>query len=166
MKLKHLIQRKRLKEHVKALYPKMDGVWKSLKFYFRKTTKVGIYNNMELREFVSNVISDVTGAIQDCQNGNGTSAVISPLNINQGDFIVTPQCRYTVSHIDFEVCVSAETGNTTDGETRGVITVLSAVIGAKVGTSFTGKDENITKVRFSIPLVYPSVPVGEHKVSP
>ena len=121
---------------------------------------------MELREFVSNVISDVTGAIQDCQNGNGTSAVISPLNINQGDFIVTPQCRYTVSHIDFEVCVSAETGNTTDGETRGMITVLSAVIGAKVGTSFTGKDENITKVRFSIPLVYPSVPVDGHKVFP
>ena len=120
---------------------------------------------MELKDFIKNVLSDITEAIQECQDGKSSPAVISPSNVgNGGDFIMTPSGKIMINKIDFEVTVSAEMGESTSGEVKGMINVISAAIGSKVGTSSTGKDESTTKIKFSIPVIYPSVPVDERSL--
>ena len=56
-----------------------------------------------------------------------------------------------ISNVDFEVSVSVGSSN----EVAGKITVLSALVGG----GSTNRDENVTKVRFSIPVVLPFVHV-------
>lgn len=116
---------------------------------------------MELKDFIKNVLADITEAIQESQDGKSCSAIVSPMNVgNGGDFILTPSGKLMVNKIDFEVTVSAEMGKSINGEAKGMINVLSAAIGSKVGASSTGRDENTTKIKFSIPVIYPSVPVN------
>lgn len=119
---------------------------------------------MELKDFIKNVLADIANAIQESQGNTSQPAIISPMNVCNGDYILTPKGKVMVNMINFEVVVSAESGSSVNGEVKGVISVISAAIGSKVGASSTGKDENTTKIKFSIPVVYPSVFVEQKKI--
>lgn len=120
---------------------------------------------MELKDFIKGVLADITDAIQDIQGNTSQPAIISPMNLGNGDYIVTNKGKVMVNKVDFEVVVSAESRESVNGEIKGVVSVISAAIGSKVGASSTGKDENITKIRFSIPVVYPSAFVEQKKIT-
>ena len=75
-----------------------------------------------------------------------------------------------ISYIDFEVAVSASSENLNNGEKTGGVEVSGSVIGVRFGGKFGGKsvseenkqvNENVSKIKFSIPVIYPTQPVKE-----
>lgn len=103
---------------------------------------------MELKDFVKGVIFDITNAIKECQEELDNGTIVSPTSVNPKEDIKTSDGYLHVSSIEFEVSVTASSSN----EVGGKITVLSALTG---GAENKSKDENISKIKFSIPLVYP-----------
>ncbi len=110
---------------------------------------------MELKEFIKGVISDITNAIKECQNEIQNGSIISPPNGSTGQHMSIQNRAYEISHIDFEVAISAET-KTTESKEGGIgINVLSAFIGGKTSDNETLNSENVSRVKFSIPIVLP-----------
>ena len=123
---------------------------------------------MELKEFIKEVISDVTNAIKECQEELSNGAIISPTNSRAEEKIKSTSGDLKISYIDFEVAVTAVTSTGSNGETQKGVEVSGSVFGINVGGKLGGKstneenkqvNENASKIRFSIPLVYPT-----HKV--
>ena len=107
---------------------------------------------MELKDFVKGVIFDITNAVKECQQELDNGAIICPTNSGAKEQVLSRKDgALTVSNVDFEVSVSVGSSN----EFAGKITVLSALVGG----GSTNRDENVTKVRFSIPVVLPFVHV-------
>lgn len=106
---------------------------------------------MELKDFVKGVIFDITNAVKECQQELNNGAIICPTNSSSKEKVLSDEGLLTISNIDFEVSVSVGSSN----ETGGKITVMSAIISGGFGIGNTTKDENVSKVRFSIPVVLP-----------
>ena len=121
---------------------------------------------MELKDFVKGVILDVTNAIKECQDEVDNGAIISPTNSKATEKIKATSGDLKISYIDFEVAVTAGTSTGINGEIGGGIKVLSSFIGAKTGADNKETNENISKVKFSIPVVYPTFGVKERPNSP
>lgn len=126
---------------------------------------------MELKDFVKTAISDITDAIAECQKELENGSYIAPTvgRSTQGK-IETKEGNLFVSNIDFEVSVIASTNESSNGKTKKGIEVCGSVLGISIkggigsksiGDSSTLSNENITKIRFSIPVIYPSVKVKE-----
>ena len=93
---------------------------------------------MELKDFVKGVIFDITNAVKECQQELNNGAIICPTNSNTKEQVFSDKDgSLTISNVDFEVSVSVGSSNETGG---------------KINTT---KDENVSKVRFSIPVVLP-----------
>lgn len=118
---------------------------------------------MELKDFIKGVIFDITNAVKECQQELDNGAIIAPSNIYWSKTQVNPEGKgsLTVSDIDFEVSVSVGSSN----EVSGKITVLSAIVAGGIGGGNTTKDENVSKVKFSIPVVLPPHHVQKEKFS-
>lgn len=116
---------------------------------------------MELKDFVKGVILDVTNAVKECQDEIDNGAIISPTNRKAAETIETEEGRLQISYIDFEVAVTAGTATGINGEVSGRIKVLSSLIGGKIGGESQETDENTSRVKFSIPIIYPRIIVKE-----
>lgn len=116
---------------------------------------------MELKDFIKGVIFDITNAVKECQQELNNGAIIAPTgNWNNKNHIQSKELSaLTVSDIDFEVSVSVGSSN----EIAGKITVRSAIVAGNIGSGNTTKDENVSKVRFSIPVVLPPYHVQNAK---
>ena len=77
-----------------------------------------------------------------------------------------------ISYIDFEVAVSATTETGSNGEVKTGIEVSGTVLGLNIGGKLGGNvsneenkqvNENLSKIKFSIPIVYPTVTVNERQ---
>ena len=112
---------------------------------------------MELKDFIKGVIFDITNAVKECQQELNNGAIIAPTgNWNNKNHIQSKELSaLTVS----EVSVSVGSSN----EIAGKITVLSAIVAGSIGSGNTTKDENVSKVRFSIPVVLPPYHVRNAK---
>lgn len=118
---------------------------------------------MELKEFIKGVISDITNAVKECQDEVQNGSIISPPNGSTEQRMSLQNRPYEISHIDFEVAITAET-KTTESKEGGIgISVLSAFIGGKTSDDETLNSENVSKVRFSIPIVLPPSDTKEEK---
>lgn len=110
---------------------------------------------MELKEFIKTTILDITDAVrelQDIKNG----ALISPgCNKCRRASMLNKLDNEENSNIDFELYISEEQSNNINGEIKSKISVLPALLGAKVGGLSEGKNLNASKIRFSIPIIYP-----------
>lgn len=107
--------------------------------------------SMELKDFIKGVVSDITNAVKECQDELDNGAIISPTNINTKEGAKTENGRLSVSNIEFEVSVSTSSTN----ETGGKINVISAIVNGGIGSETRLSDGNVSKIRFSIPLIYP-----------
>lgn len=114
---------------------------------------------MELKEFIKGVVADVTNAIKECQEELDNGAIVSPTNRESNDTIDTDNGKLQISEIEFEVSVSASSSN----ESGGKINVLSAIINGGVNCENNNSNENVSKVKFSIPVIYPTCEVKERK---
>lgn len=102
---------------------------------------------MELKDFIKGVVA----AIKECQEELDNGAILSPTNIDTREGVKTENGFLTVSKIDFEVSVSTSSTN----ETGGKINVISAIVNGGIGSENKSSDDNVSKIKFSIPLIYP-----------
>lgn len=110
---------------------------------------------MELKEFIKGVISDITNAVKECQDELDNGAIICPTSHEAKGSLKTNNGNLVISDIDFEVSLSVSSSN----EDGGKINVVTALINGGVGVESKRANEDISKVKFSIPVVYPYVEV-------
>lgn len=120
---------------------------------------------MELKDFIKSVLFDVTEAVKECQEELKNGAIISPSNRSAEEKVRAVSGDLKISYIDFEVAVSASSENLNNGEKTGGVEVSGSVIGVRFGGKFGGKsvseenkqvNENVSKIKFSIPVIYPT----------
>jgi hypothetical protein len=115
---------------------------------------------MTLKDFIKTSIQDITSAIEECQKELQNGTILCPTNMN-GDFIVkSKQGNLNVSNIDFDVSVTTESIEQNDngaGFTLSVVSVLSVGVGSK--NIDTGKEYSASRIKFSIPIIYPMTAV-------
>jgi hypothetical protein len=116
---------------------------------------------MELKEFIKEVLNDVVLAVKESQEELITSnAVINPrVTVNKGkvidkEYALSKDFAYCVQAIDFEVALCDETGS----ENKRGIGVFLANIGAGIKDKENVKTSSVTNIKFSIPVILPSVP--------
>ncbi len=112
---------------------------------------------MELKEFIKTAISDITNAVSELQIELDNGAVINP-TISRGEYgkaVIVDQGVAPIEHLNFDVAVTAsETSGVEGGAKAGI-----SIFGAKVGAESSTKTENVSRLTFSIPLVYPATHV-------
>ncbi len=109
---------------------------------------------MELKDFIKGVIRDVTDAVSESQKELSNGAVVSPMDINndQKAYIMKGEKYITVSDIDFDIAITVSAESDKGGNVGGSIRVLSASFGGKVAVT----NEEVSRVKFSIPIVFSS----------
>lgn len=112
---------------------------------------------MELKDFIKQVLADVTNAVSESQQELKNGCVICPSNISvnsTGEHIHAKGGEtLKVSSIDFDVVVTVEK---VDG-VNAKFGVVAAVINGGASGSSSDKSQELSRIKFSIPLVYPRV---------
>lgn len=129
-----------------------------------RTVYTLLYRTMDLKDFVKGVILDITNAVKECQDEVSNGAIISPTNSKAAEKVRASNGDLKISYIDFEVAVTAGTATGVNGEVKGGIKVLSSFIGSKIGGDSKETNENTSKVKFSIPVIYPTFGVKERPI--
>lgn len=105
---------------------------------------------MELKEFVKLVISDITNAVKECQEEIDNGAIICPTSDSITGFRIEDNTKAVISNIEFELSVSETSLN----ESSNGIGVTSFIVG-KLNNGHKNENENLSKIKFSIPVVLP-----------
>lgn len=109
---------------------------------------------MELKEFIKAAITDITEAISDLQSGLENGTVINP-TLEQGEhgkcILIKNEVRI-IERLNFDVAVTASESSGMEGGAKAGISIF----GAKMGAETNAKTENVSRLTFSIPLVFPS----------
>ena len=121
---------------------------------------------MELKDFIKGVVFDITNAVKECQEELDNGAIVSPINgASDENKIKTMNGYFKVSNIDFEVAVSVDTETGEEGIAKRGIEVGGSALGLQFGAKIGDKsineriresNENTSKIRFSIPVIYPT----------
>ena len=112
---------------------------------------------MELKDFIKAAITDITEAISELQSELDNGAVINP-TIGRGEYgkaVFVDQGIAPIEHLNFDVAVTASEHSGIDGSAKAGINIF----GAKVGTESGARTENVSRLTFSVPIVYPSTHV-------
>lgn len=113
---------------------------------------------MELKDFIKNVLIDISTAIEECQGELSDRACVAPVLEmgNRGVDLKTKDGYAKVSQIDFDVAVTTETKDGSSSSAGGGIRVLNVI---KVGGKSTDESQNIhqsiSRVKFSVPMILP-----------
>ena len=116
---------------------------------------------MKLKEFIINALTDITSAIKDCQQDVENGAIFAPTNTKADNRINTPNGDLSVSEINFDVAVTVSSENSDGVSGGGGINVLGVTFGAKGSSEDKVVEATASRIKFSIPLVYP--PCGVKK---
>ena len=113
---------------------------------------------MELKDFIKNVLVDISTAIEESQDVLSQKACVAPLvtggNCTSG--IRTSNGYAKISDIDFDVAVTTESKDGTSSEAKGGIKVLDVInLGGGAKDERHNLSQSVSRVRFSIPIVYP-----------
>ena len=118
---------------------------------------------MELKDYVQSVLQQVGEGIAACngEKGRGDSIVANPAlksaQFFEGEmYAIDSQKRYIkVINIDFEVFITATSNSEADGR------IGISVFGA--GGSLKSEQSTTNKVKFSIPVLFPSAETGKQQ---
>ena len=116
---------------------------------------------MELKDFIKQVLSDIAGGITEAQTENETTAWIVPTLVigSNVEKVSTTKGYVPVRNIDFDVAVTSETNTkSSDGMTGGIKVVEFFHIGGKSQEESSAIQQNVSRVKFSIPMMLPSAP--------
>lgn len=108
---------------------------------------------MELKEFIKTAITDITEAISELQSELDNGAVINP-SISRGEYgkaVLVDQGVAPIEHLNFDVAVTATEASNVDGNAK----IGISIFGAKIGTESNAKTENVSRLTFSVPIVFP-----------
>ena len=112
---------------------------------------------MELKEFIKTAIADITNAVSELQSELNNGAIINP-SISRGEYgkaVLLENNVVPIEHLNFDVAVTASEASNIDGDVKAGISIF----GAKVGTETSAKTENVSRLTFSIPIVFPATHV-------
>ena len=99
---------------------------------------------MELKDFVKTVISDVVNAIVESQKDLNGVAIVNPASKIINHVGPTKDYFFDPQNLEFDIAISASND-------KG-ISVLSSLVGGKIDR----ENSEVSRVKFSIPIVYPS----------
>lgn len=118
---------------------------------------------MELREFIKDVLLEITSGVEDAQNGssvqNTNSAVISPImiksarttNVGGGFNSIKTESRIIDVSFDVQLIVS---DNDSNGSTTGIS--IAKAINFKKDSSANIHNELTQRVQFVVPVILPT----------
>lgn len=113
---------------------------------------------MELKEFIKTALTDIVSAVRETQEEVKEYATIAPL-VGLGDKKSAVGMQDGVAHIsniDFDVAVTTETKENTEKGIKAGIKVASVFnIGVGSNGDATETYQNISRIRFSIPVLLP-----------
>lgn len=113
---------------------------------------------MELKEFIKAAITDITDAISELQNELGNNAVVSPPMPSPIALKTLQQegKNRLISDIDFNVAITVGSVDSMEGNAgAGILQVFSA----KVNAGNESRSEKVSRISFSIPVIYPTAEV-------
>lgn len=120
---------------------------------------------MELKDFIKQVLADVTNAVSESQQELKNGCVICPSNIAVGGIGECVKAKggetLKVSSVDFDVAVTVEK---TDG-INAKFGVVAAVINGGASGSSSDKSQELSRISFSVPLIYPRVSIEKAPLS-
>lgn len=109
---------------------------------------------MELKDFIKTAITDITEAISELQSELNNGTVINP-TLGYGDYgkaVIVKAGAAAIEHLSFDVAVTVSEHSGLDGRVKAGINIL----GTKIETETNTKTENVSRLSFSIPIVYPA----------
>jgi hypothetical protein len=122
---------------------------------------------MDLKEFIRESLVQIANGIIEANKAlAGTSAVVNPYNVQAYSKGAKAYGRVNaafeekdslVELVKFDVAVTTEAGTQTGGGIK--ISIASIGVGAE-GKS-TGSQSNESRIKFNIPMVYPSTKAGK-----
>ncbi|MBD5209433.1 MAG: hypothetical protein HDS80_05770 [Bacteroidales bacterium] len=116
---------------------------------------------MELKEFVVSALRDITDAVKECQESIGNGAIFAPTNTKASNIINSKNGDLAVSEISFDVAVTASSQSTDGLSGKGGINVMGFSLGAKGENENKATEASTSRIRFSIPVVYPPTEVDK-----
>ncbi len=112
---------------------------------------------MELKEFIKTAITDITEAVSELQSELNNGAIVNPTLPNPialKTLTVDDEIR-PIEQLAFDVAVTATEASGIDGSAKAGISIF----GAKIGTESSAKTENVSRLTFSVPIVFPTTHV-------
>ena len=112
---------------------------------------------MELKEFIKTAITDITEAVSELQSELNNGAIVNPTLPNPialKTLTVDNEIR-PIEQLAFDVAVTATEASGIDGSAK----VGISIFGAKIGTESSAKTENVSRLTFSVPIVFPTTHV-------
>ena len=118
---------------------------------------------MELKEFIKTAITDITEAVSELQSELNNGAIVNPTLPNPialKTLTVDDEIR-PIEQLAFDVAVTATEASVwhkasgIDGSAKAGISIF----GAKIGTESSAKTENVSRLTFSVPIVFPTTHV-------
>lgn len=110
---------------------------------------------MELKEFIISALRDITDAVKECQDNIHNGAIFAPTNSGSNNIIKSKKGDLVVSEVSFDVAVTASSESTDSISGGGGINVWGLSIGAKGDNEDKASEATTSRIRFSIPVVYP-----------
>lgn len=112
---------------------------------------------MELKEFIKTAITDITEAVSELQSELNNGTIVNPTLPNPialKTLTVDDEIR-PIEQLAFDVAVTATEASGIDGSAKAGISIF----GAKIGTESSAKTENVSRLTFSVPIVFPTTHV-------
>lgn len=112
---------------------------------------------MELKEFIKTAITDITNAISELQAELQNDAIVNPTlpqSIALKTLTIDDEVR-PIEQLAFDVAVIATEASELEGEAKAGISIF----GAKIGTETNASTQNVSRLSFSIPIVFPTMHV-------
>ncbi|MFA5206640.1 MAG: hypothetical protein WC708_19750 [Lentisphaeria bacterium] len=114
---------------------------------------------MELKDFVSQTLSQIIEGIEDAQLNKGTTAKINPSGLRMGEKIHSMFFDFNthtiIANIEFDVAVTTEEAKGTKG---GIGVLVGAITLGAQGQSDT-KNTSLSRIKFSVPVSFPTTPM-------
>lgn len=118
---------------------------------------------MELKEFIKTAITDITEAVSELQSELNNGAIVNPTLPNPialKTLTVDDKIR-PIEQLAFDVAVTATEVSGIDGSAKAGISIF----GARIGTESSAKTENVSRLTFSVPIVFRQRTLRPHKKS-
>ncbi len=111
---------------------------------------------MELREFITESLTEIIAGIQDAQDAEQTGAFIVPSGVGIGDSFpenrgVRHRARLLTTVVQFDIAVTAEANQTRTGKAGLKIAIVEGGVQGQTGSRST----EASRIQFSVPLLLP-----------
>lgn len=112
---------------------------------------------MELKDFIKTAITDITEAVCELQSQLNNGAIVNPTLPNQNTMrtLKVGEDICPIENLTFDIAVTVTETSGTDSSANAGISIL----GAKIGAESSARTENVSRLSFSIPIVFPATHV-------